>query len=124
MNTDGKLRDKLCGNADDSARFICERPLGAPPLCGDGWEHNGQSCYKVTIVFDIFFAIVTLKSVQKYHDEEKTEWAAARAKCVEQEADLVIVDNPNENLFIYDFAKENSIDVWLGILENVSKIKI
>ena len=43
---------------------------------------------------------------------------------MEQEADLVIVDNPNENLFIYDFAKENSIDVWLGILENVSKIKI
>ena len=40
---------------------------------------------------------------------------------MEQEADLVIVDNPNENLFIYDFAKENSIDVWLGILENVSK---
>jgi hypothetical protein len=27
-------------------------------------------------------------------------------------------------LFICDFAKENSIDVWLGILENVSKIKI
>ena len=43
---------------------------------------------------------------------------------MEQEADLVIVDNPNENLFIYDFAKENSIDVWLGILENVSKINI
>ena len=61
--------------------------------------------------------------IQKYHDEEKTEWAAARAKCVEQDADLVIVDNPNENLFIYDFAKENSIDVWLGILENVIKIK-
>ena len=55
MNTDGKLRDKACGNAGASARFICERPLGAPPLCGDGWEHSGQSCYKVRIVTKIFF---------------------------------------------------------------------
>ena len=55
MNTDGKLRDKACGNADASARFICERPLGAPPLCGDGWEHNGQSCYKVRIVLTHLF---------------------------------------------------------------------
>ena len=35
---------------------------------------------------------------------------------------MVIVDTDNENLFVFDFARENSIDVWLGILENVSKI--
>ena len=57
---------------------------------------------------------------QKYHDEEKTEWEAARTKCLEQDSDLAIIDNPNENLFVYDFAKENSIDLWIGILENVS----
>ena len=38
------------------------------------------------------------------------------------EADLAIVDTDTENLYIYDFARENSIDLWLGILENVSKI--
>ena len=47
MNMDGKLRDKACGKSDQSARFICERPLGKPPLCGDEWEHYGKSCYKV-----------------------------------------------------------------------------
>ena len=47
MNSDGRLHEANCGDAPASAKFICERPLGAPPLCGDGWEHNGQSCYKV-----------------------------------------------------------------------------
>ena len=47
MCTDGKLHANECGNSAVSAKFICERPLGAPPLCGDGWEHYGQSCYKV-----------------------------------------------------------------------------
>ena len=61
---------------------------------------------------------------QKYHDDEKTEWASARQKCQEQEADLIIVNNDLENLFVFDFARENSIDVWLGILENVSNILI
>ena len=65
-----------------------------------------------------------MKYLQKYHDEEKTEWSSAQAKCVEQEADLVIVDNDVENLYIYDFAKENEIDLWLGILENVSMVKL
>ena len=31
------------------------------------------------------------------------------------------VDNPYEDQYIFRFAKENDIDVWLGNLENVCK---
>ena len=61
---------------------------------------------------------------QKYHYDEKTEWASAQDKCKEQEADLIIINDDDENTFVYNWAKENEIDVWLGILENVSKKNI
>ena len=34
--------------------------------------------------------------------------------------DLVIVDNDQENDFLYTFAKENEIHVWIGIQEKVT----
>ena len=27
--------------------YFCERPLGSPRKCGQGWEKFGDSCYKV-----------------------------------------------------------------------------
>ena len=30
-----------------------------------------------------------------------------------------MVDNEDENKFVFDFAKENEMNVWIGILEKV-----
>ena len=38
----------------------------------------------------------------------------------EHGSDLVIVDNDQENDFLYTFAKENEIHVWIGIQEKVT----
>ena len=57
----------------------------------------------------------------RYHKEEKQSWQGARERCQEDEADLLRVDNPYEDQYIFRFAKENDIDVWLGNLENVCK---
>ena len=59
--------------------------------------------------------------MQKYHDDEKTEWSQARKVCQEEHgSDLVIVDNDQENDYLYTFAKENEIHVWIGIQEKVT----
>ena len=34
-----------------------------------------------------------------------------------------MVDNDDENKFVFDFAKENDIHVWIGILERVKTSK-
>ena len=38
----------------------------------------------------------------------------------EHGSDLVIVDNDQENDYLYTFAKENEIHVWIGIQEKVT----
>ena len=47
-------------------------------------------------------------------------WDQARENCQAQNADLLIINDHLENHWIYDFANENDIDVWLGLRENVS----
>ena len=44
----GRLVDDICDDSESVLSYVCERPLGAPPLCGDGWEHHKGSCYKVS----------------------------------------------------------------------------
>ena len=101
--TSGRLTDQLCSDSSSLARFVCERPLAAPPRCGDGWEHHQGGCYK------------------KYHYEDKLEWQAARAKCKEDPgADLVIINTEQENDYVKLFATDNNIDLWIGIYEKVN----
>ena len=47
MQPNARLKDLVCDDDESSSSFVCERPLGAPPLCGDGYEHFQGSCYKV-----------------------------------------------------------------------------
>ena len=37
-----------CQDSEYAYAYVCERALGLPPLCQEGWEHHGGSCYKVT----------------------------------------------------------------------------
>ena len=100
--TSGLLTDQLCSDSGSVAKFVCERPLAAPPQCGEGWEHHQGACYK------------------KYHDQDKVEWQAARAKCRQDPgADLVIINTEQENDYVKQFATDNHIDLWIGIYERV-----
>ena len=46
-------RGKLESATYEEAKFYaCERPLGAPAICDQGWEHYGKSCYMVTKHFE------------------------------------------------------------------------
>ena len=99
--TSGLLTDQPCSDSNRLSRFVCERPLAAPPRCGEGWEHHLGSCYK------------------KYH-HEKMEWQAARAKCREDAgADMIIINTEDENNYVKQFATDNGIDIWIGIYEKV-----
>ena len=100
--TTGHLTDQTCGDEASRAKFVCERPLAAPPRCGEGWEHHSGACYR------------------KYHYEDKLEWQAARTKCRQDPgADLVIVNTEDENKYLQQFATDNEIDIWIGIYEKV-----
>ena len=44
----GALAPKKCTNAYP---YVCERSLGAPRKCAEGWERFGDSCYKVKSEF-------------------------------------------------------------------------
>ena len=46
LNQKGKLENDLC---EETKFYACERPLGAPVICEQGWEHHDHSCYKVFI---------------------------------------------------------------------------
>ena len=59
-------------------------------------------------------------SHQKYHDDDKAEWQQARNKCKQEHAaDLVVVNSDEENDYVFQFAKQNDIHVWIGIFEKV-----
>ena len=42
----GGLAGKTC---TDTYPYVCERSLGAPRKCSEGWERFGDSCYKVRL---------------------------------------------------------------------------
>ena len=63
---------------------------------------------------------IVLSIAQKYHYDDKRHWDEARDKCLEDNSDLLVINDHLENHWIYDFASENDIDVWLGLRENVS----
>jgi hypothetical protein len=42
----GALAGKTC---TDAYPYVCERSLGAPRKCAEGWERYGDSCYMVSI---------------------------------------------------------------------------
>ena len=43
----GALAGKTC---TDAYPYVCERSLGAPRKCAEGWERYGDSCYMVSIL--------------------------------------------------------------------------
>ena len=57
--------------------------------------------------------------MQRYHHEARN-FEDARDICQGQDSDLVIINSPTENKYIYDMANRDQVDVWLGIRENVS----
>ncbi len=98
----GQLKSKDC---EETFPYVCERSLGSPRKCAQGWEHFGDSCYK------------------RYHHEKK-QWDEARDTCQDDNADLIVVNSHFENYWLYDFANRDSVDIWLGLRENVIQILI
>ena len=84
--------------------YVCEKSLGVPKKCADGWEHYGDSCYK------------------RYH-YDKRPWDEARSLCLEQNSDLIIINSHSENNYVYEFASRDGVNVWLGLRENETENK-
>lgn len=97
----GALSGKSC---EDTLPYICERSLGAPKRCGEGWERFGDSCYK------------------RYHHTQRP-WDEARDICLDDNSDLIVINDHYENLWLYDFAHRDQVDIWLGLRENKSESK-
>ena len=94
----GVLKSYKCS---DTNYYVCEKSLGVPQKCAQGWELFGNSCYK------------------RYHHQQRP-WDEARETCTKQDADLVVINSHTENDYIYEFANHDEVNVWLGLRENVS----
>ena len=97
----GKLNSYKCS---ETLYYVCEKNLGVPQKCADGWEHYGDSCYK------------------RYHHEQRP-WDEARGICTEQNSDLIVINNHVENNYVYEFASRDGVNVWLGLRENETENK-
>jgi hypothetical protein len=49
LDQKGKLES---ATYEEAKFYVCERHLGAPAVCEEGWEHYGKSCYMV-ITFEV-----------------------------------------------------------------------
>ena len=47
LKPNARMIDLDCEDSEAAASFVCERPLGRPPRCDQGWEHFRGSCYRV-----------------------------------------------------------------------------
>ncbi|XP_067686863.1 macrophage mannose receptor 1-like [Haliotis asinina] len=78
-------------------RIICERQKSHPLVCNsdDGWEYNNGSCYKLFT--------------------EKRSWNDASTHCHSYSARLSKIEGDNSQGFLLDMAKEQGMDLWIGL---------
>ncbi|XP_032364364.1 CD209 antigen-like protein E [Etheostoma spectabile] len=61
--------------------------------CPDGWKRSGRSCY--------------------FKSKEKKYWFDSRADCEERGADLVVINNKEEQKFVSELSKDG--ESWTGL---------
>ncbi|XP_071953691.1 macrophage mannose receptor 1-like [Antedon mediterranea] len=90
------LEDGLlsCICTDGFTGLTCETKKSSEISCQQGWLFFQDSCYKF--------------------EETKRSWLDARASCLDQGADLVVVGNKAENDFLYA-NNPTTGDLWLGL---------
>ncbi|XP_032364669.1 LOW QUALITY PROTEIN: asialoglycoprotein receptor 1-like [Etheostoma spectabile] len=62
-------------------------------ICPDGWTRSGRSCY--------------------FKSKEKKNWDNSRADCQQRGADLVVIDNEEEQKFVSELS--NGGQSWIGL---------
>ncbi|XP_039677191.1 CD209 antigen-like protein A [Perca fluviatilis] len=67
--------------------------------CPDGWTTFGSHCY--------------------FKSKEKKTWDGSRAICQQREADLVVINNKEEQKFVTELSKDG--ESWIGLLYESSQ---
>ncbi|XP_062334853.1 C-type lectin domain family 4 member M-like isoform X5 [Osmerus eperlanus] len=80
--------DSLIKERDHLQKLIC---------CPDGWKKLNCSCY--------------------YVSTEMKTWSDSRQDCRDREADLVVINSPEEQVFLNNLTKT----VWIGLTDTVTE---
>ncbi|XP_066502466.1 lymphocyte antigen 75, partial [Hoplias malabaricus] len=114
----GLWNDVNCGRA--SAGYVCKKLPGEhhtspPPTpawegnCPEGWLRFNNKCY--------------LFKGSQHHNEVRANWTHAKDWCRSQQADLVVIDDINENDFVASYLRHMVHPVWIGLSDTLHEGK-
>lgn len=50
-------------------------------------------------------------------------WDSAKRNCQQEQANLVVIDDLEENVYLYEMAQEAKVDIWIGYTYEVRKLQ-
>ncbi|XP_073479349.1 C-type lectin domain family 10 member A-like [Aquarana catesbeiana] len=90
------LQKSVANMTDDLNKIKLIKNKGPSyPLCSEGWNHYGLSCY--------------------YFSSDKKPWIASKKECEDKEAHLVVINSEEEMKFLRGFANKQTF--WIGLTD-------